>query len=256
MIQRCLILLVALFISAMPAVAQSPLPADSAAMRGEALCAAYGPWQSVEMTGKLSADMLPVKVSVKVFMLRGSRLMISLSAPLVGEAGRIEITRDSITAVNRMKRLYVKESIEALRQMVPVTLSDVQDLLLGRVFKVGQGTLSPELFEEFEWLDNEGSTMILTEEEQMGVAYGFITDPDGLLAAASVVSGFSDARFDVDYAWAGEEKTMDFSLISGSSARRVRLQLGAPKWNASPFASFVAGDRYRQVSLAEFVKSF
>ncbi len=255
MSRRFFLLFAALFLMA-TAWGQESLPADSAAQRAEAISSAYGPWQSVEMTGKLSAEKLPVKVSVKLFMLRGSRLMISLSAPFVGEAGRIEITRDSITAVNRMKRVYVKESLAALQQIVPVTLSDVQDIFLGRVFKAGVGTLSPELVEEFEWLDNDGSTMILSALEVVGVAYGFIAAPDGQLSAASVVSEAADTRFDVDYQWNGEEKTIDFSLLAGGSARGVKLQLGKPSWNASPFASFTPGERYRQVSLVDFAKSF
>lgn len=256
MIPRRLLLIALAIVSAVSASAQTPLAADSAALRAEAIYGAYEPWQSVEMTGKLAAEKLPVKVSVKLFMLRGSRLMISLSAPLVGEAARIEITRDSITAVNRMKRIYVKESLAAVQQLVPVTLSDVQDIFLGRVFKAGVGTLSGDTVEEFEWLDNEGDTMILAAEEAAGVAYGFIAGPDGLLYAASVVSDFAESRFDVDYQWNGEEKTIDFSLLPGSSPRSVRLQLGKPRWNASPFASFSPNDRYRQVGLADFVKSF
>lgn len=256
MITHRLLMLLSALVYVTLASAQTPLPADSALMRAETISAAYAPWQSVEMTGKLSSEKLPVKVSVKIFMLRGSRLMISFSAPFVGEAGRIEITHDSITAVNRMKRVFVRESIAALQHMMPVTLSDVQDILLGRVFKAGVGTLSRDIAGEFEWFDEEGDTMILTAEEAADIAYGFLAAPDGLLCAASAIRNGSDSRFDVDYQWFGEEKTIDFLLGLGRLPETIRLQLGKPKWNASPFASFSSGDSYRQVSLADFAKSF
>ena len=255
MILRRLIICLAALISATLVLARTPLQTDSVAMRAEAIYGAYNQWQSVEMTGRLSSQRLPVKLSVKLFMLRGSRLMLSLSAPFVGEAARIEITRDSITAVNHLKHVYVKESLASLQQMVPVTLSDVQDIFLGRVFKAGIGTLSPEIIEEFEWIDNEGDTLIIAEENE-AVGYGFLAGADGLLYAASVVSESSDSRFDVDYDWSGEQKTIDFSLSIRGSTNIVSLQLSKPKWNASPFASFTPGDRYRCIALVDFAKSF
>lgn len=107
------------------------------------------PWNSVSISGKLKMAGLPVSPSMKIYMKRDSALFISLRAPFMGEVGRAEILGDTIMVVNKMKKTYVKESIEKALDHYPGGLADLQDLILGRIVIPGKGLLesghSPQL---------------------------------------------------------------------------------------------------------------
>lgn len=86
----------------------------------------------------------------------------------MGEVGRAEIYADSLLVVNKMKKTYVAEPLTGFMANYPISLSDVQNLLLGRPVVVGEGLLSsgsPESIELFYENDGQLSMIPALENE-------------------------------------------------------------------------------------------
>ena len=54
--------------------------------------------------------------------------------PLKGEVARLEADKDSVLVVNKLNNTYVRESLEQASKLADITLSDLQDVFIGRVF--------------------------------------------------------------------------------------------------------------------------
>ena len=136
-------------------------------------------WEKLSLSGKFKMEGLPLSPSVKIFMERDSSIIISLRAPFVGEAGRLEVTPDSVLAVNKMKKTYCKESLEGFMAYYPGTLSDLQEILLGRVVLPGFGTLMETDYDNVEIYTDDYSEFSLIPSENAlleGVSYGYLID--------------------------------------------------------------------------------
>ncbi|MDE6682248.1 MAG: DUF4292 domain-containing protein, partial [Muribaculaceae bacterium] len=120
------------------------LPAESlrAKSQVEDALRLYTDWNTAQISGKLQLSSLPVKPSLKIYMKRGKELTISASAIFVGEVFRVELTQDSLFIVNKLKKVYCKESGEKLQEIYPSLCEELQSVLLGRMIVPGNGTLS------------------------------------------------------------------------------------------------------------------
>lgn len=229
------------------------------------LAASYEPWQSVELSGKLRMAGLPLSPSVRIFMQRGSRIDVSVSAPFVGEAARVSLTRDSVQIVNRLKRVYCVEEIGHITSELPMAIGDVQDLLLGRVFDFSAGTLREDIIGNFSVFGRQ------TEAEPAGVyyivpspvwqmpsiEYGFVMN---LIGADHSMKQFMvrkepQAELTVDYSYgSGAERTLSLQLEISGRSLAAALDLGAPKWNAVPFRCTPLDSSFRRVSISEAIR--
>lgn len=102
----------------------------------------YPSWETCRLNGKLRAPGLPVSPTLQVYMEREKSIVISARAPLVGEVMRIELDKDSLLAINRLKKTYCMESAENLHEIYPTVCGELQSLLLGRIIVPGAGELS------------------------------------------------------------------------------------------------------------------
>ena len=131
-------------------------------------------WETVNIQGKLKMKGLPLSPGLKIFMTKDSLIDISVRAPFVGEAVRIEITSDSVTAVNKMNKTYIKESIGEYTRFYPGALSNIQDLLLGQFFIPGVDMDEVALEEVVEVFDEGGQHNVVPKPvaELEGLKYG------------------------------------------------------------------------------------
>lgn len=244
-----------------PAGAQTPLEGkerDEALLR---ILSGYTPWSTVELNGKLQIPNMPmgIKPSVKIWMKRGERVMLSLRAPLMGEVGRAEIDEDSIMVVNKMKNTYCKEATGALLQGFPVSLNDLQSLLLARVFLLAKGELAVEDSPLVTLLKaNDGSLMVVPaqSEQPEGAEYGFLTRGDGKLLALLVNIFGNEMPLTViyDYTIAGGHELE--AALPGNGMGQASLSFEKPLWGAAPFAGFTPDKRCRRMTLRDFMRSF
>ncbi len=177
-------------------------------------------WSEMSLKGKLQSDLLPLTATVKVYMRRDSLLLMSFSAPFVGEVARLEIDTDSITAVNKMKRTVTRVPVRDLRAVLPGSLCELQDFLTGRVVIYGQGLLCTDLssgLDCYPVFDEStdpvsGETVVVeteapegwlimprTDWQPDGARYGYVLDTELRPASMVIELDDSDDYLQVDY---------------------------------------------------------
>lgn len=133
-------------------------------------------WTTASWQGKLRADMLPVSISVKVFLRNGSEMLVSLRAPLFGEVARVEIDTVQALVVNKMKRRYWKRNIQSVSKSFPYILECMQSAMIGRPFVAGKGELTPANAEGLSVYEIDGDCTLMTaggKGELENFSYGF-----------------------------------------------------------------------------------
>lgn len=254
-----LIAMLMLLAASVTAHAQQPLPqamTDSIVAEGTSL---YGLWSRAEMTGKVTVPGLFIRPSARIYMERDSLLSISIRAPFLGEVAVIEATPKSLLAVNKMGRTYCFENLTELLNGMPVTLGNIQDALLSRIFIAGQGTLSRHNASQIELYPDDGGGYIVIPSLQpstSGFTYGFTTDEDLSLSSILVETTDGNISATAQYIRSLQATAIEASFSSGRREFSLTLSLDAPKWGANPPAAAEVTSRYRKLGLWEFLKSF
>lgn len=162
--------------------------------------ATLGTWQSLQTGGniKLNAGS-NFSSSVQVRMVRDEAIYISLRPMLGIEAGKLVITADSLYAVDKIHKRYVAEKVSILTSGIPVTVTEVQDIFLGRPFIIGKGTLNETLKPLV--TTSESDPLTLTANESFkGYNYSFSFDKSSRITSLDIVpTGSSTAAYQVKY---------------------------------------------------------
>ena len=168
----------------------------------DAIVGGIGNWNALQTGGniKLTAGGKSFSSSVQVRMLRDQSVYISLR-PLLGiEVGKIIITADSVYAIDKVHKRYVAEKVSLLTSGIPVTVSTVQDIFLGRPFIIGQGTLCNNDQHAVTESSKDGKTIIEADEHYKGYGYNFAFDKSSRLVSLNIVpDGSTTAAYQVNY---------------------------------------------------------
>ena len=223
-----------------------------------ALADSYTPWQKMSLDGSLSVKNLPLDPSVKIYMERGSLLLISMRVPLLGEVGRIEIDTDSALIVNRRGKCYTRLATARLLNRIGVNLSDFQDLLLGRVFLAGSASLARDNVTLFSVSEGAGGNLVVSPKMQRDDAeYGFTIYPDGKMFMAVAFTTDETYLLQNEYAYPGKNRTdIDISITAGKKQYRGTLSYGAPDTSPSPLKHAEVNPSWRRVSLSQLFSAF
>ena len=167
----------------------------------DAVIATLGDWQTMQTGGniKLNAGS-SFSSSIQMRMVRDQAIFISLRPILGIEVGRLLITADSLYAVDKVHKRYIAEKVSILTSGIPLTVSDVQDIFLGRPFIIGKGTMN-ESVKAGTTVTREGNMVLLTPGEQYkGYGYTFTFDKNNRITSLDIVpvSG-ATAVFQVKY---------------------------------------------------------
>lgn len=108
-----------------------------------ALTGPYKDWQTLEVPVKVNiSSPMKFSCSARMQMIRGRWLGISVRM-LGFEVAYLTADNDSLHAYVKVQKRYVSESISRLFASSGYNLSNVQDLLLGRLFIPGGSTATP-----------------------------------------------------------------------------------------------------------------
>ncbi len=168
----------------------------------DAVVATLGDWQTLQTGGNITLNAgSSFSSSIQVRMVRDQAIYISLR-PLLGiEVGKLLITADSVYAVDKVHKRYVAEKVALLTAGIPVTVSDVQDIFLGRPFIIGQGTLSEGLKQQVTTSSEGNRTVVTANEQYKGYGYAFTLDKTGRIVSLDITpAGGSTADYQVKYA--------------------------------------------------------
>lgn len=221
----------------------------------------YAPWTVVNLEGKMKMKGLPLSPTVKIFMKRGQLVNMSLRAPFIGEVGRLDLTPDGITIINKMNKTYVEEEFKKSGLMINEVLSinDLQDLLLGRFFIPGHDVMKEDLDElvEIFYEDDQFNVIPKKKAEIPGVRYGFAVDESfnpTLLVVMPLESSSKDLEVSAEYIRKLSGYDLTFAYAEGSRGYEMTLELKNPVWNGDAPKAIDLG-KYRKVSFQEFMRS-
>lgn len=220
----------------------------------DSIAGSYFPWTEVSMSGKLSSPMLPLTASVKVYMVKDSLTLISISAPLIGEAARIEVDRERVLAVNKMSNKFATVRTEDIETVCPGGLAALQNLLLGRISLLGAGQLTAGDAENVKLYPlNETDLVLLPDQdlEDAPFVYFFNIDRSNLrLEKFTVLDQTGTNGLDWIYTWKNaEEKTIDLRAMLGNKGLEASLKLGRPDFSPKPMDRLKLTSKYKESDL-------
>lgn len=118
------------------------------------------------------------------------RLQISVQ-PIFGiEMFRLEVSRDSVKALDRMNKRYFAESITELKEQkqFDFTFENLQALLTNRLFLPGQATVDATDRNRFDWERTDIGYRLRTTDAG-GMQYRFTTDREARLCSTEIDDG-------------------------------------------------------------------
>lgn len=218
----------------------------------------YKDWSSARISGKLHLESLPVSPSLKIYMKKGSALSISASAVLVGEVFRLDLTKDSLLIVNKLKKTYCRESADRLKDIYPTACEEIQSILLGRMIVPGSGELSPANIAKttIEMENDIRKVSPSMGEFPISIAFYYLLDNVGRVSRLVIEGENGKNLTSLNYDWKGNGG-VEISTIFKKRGKNidVELDLDSPKWGGAPLEPCRIGKGYRRVSLQDFFKS-
>lgn len=218
----------------------------------------YTDWNTAQISGKIRVSSLPVSPSLKVYMKRGKELTISASAIFVGEVFRLELTEDSLFIVNKLKKVYCKESGEKLKEIYPTLCEEIQAILLGRMIVPGGGLLSDSNLSKIEVEMGNDMRKVIPDlgEFPIEVSAFYLLDGDGRISDLIVEGERGKRFFSLDYDWKGNGSSeIEAVFKHRNKPMKVEISLDSPKWGANPLSPYKLGKDFRRVGIQEFFKS-
>lgn len=193
-------------------------------------------------------------------MEKDSVIRISLRVPLMGEVGRAEIEGDTILVVNKMKKTYVKDSLTGLLARYPMTIGDVQSLLLGRISLPGLGILTPgttELVDIYPIYDDQYYLLPCEGLELDGFSYAYLINPDWQMTGLTVIPNDKpDAHVNISYVFDDKEYDVIVTYYSPESIYGGGFILDYPTEGGSAIEPIKLSGKYTRLTFEQFMKSF
>lgn len=219
----------------------------------------YGEWQTVKMPVTLNLN------SPKSFNIGGTLTMerersVHISFRFFGmEVASLMVTQDSIFATYKLDRIYFAESIRDLMGGFPATVGNLQDLMLGRPFVLGDG--APTL-SRCRLSGNGASWTITPDFAPMGMSYDFTVDtPTGnvekltvnLPSRNPITAAYSDFSTSATGPLAGST-----AIATRTSAAKLEgeivLNPKKAEWNKDAGKSWSVPKGYTRVRAEEILK--
>lgn len=239
----------------MPVFSQTQLTGKAKKSVVDSLEQAVIEWEMVGLSGKVRNDRLPVRPTLKIYMVRGKELLLSLRAPFLGgELGRIEIEGDDVLIVNKHNRTYVRGSLSGLSQEYPGLLQDLQNLLLGQTVVFGYGVPSGKIADDIDLTVTDEGALLLRPARQVAIAdYGYVISDDYLPALLMVNVG-EDNGAEIAYSFSDSGRYMMEILYQDSrKSFSADIEFEAPDYSPRSIDKLKLDDKYREVTVKEFI---
>lgn len=182
-----------------PATSSVAAPANyAAALDSVATANNNAKWQRLQMPVSVNLR-APKNVSISgtAIMDRDRSLLISLKY-FGFEIGMLYLTSDTIMVVDKVHKSYLAEPTAQFLAGVPVTIGNVQNMLLGRMFVVGKDAISSADIRQAEIETIQGGVVVMPKNPSNRFNYGFTLNT-ALQLMGLVVQAGSNAPVTVAY---------------------------------------------------------
>lgn len=213
-------------------------------------------WTDVQLPVSIRLNQ-PASVSLNatVNMRRGEYIKFSIRM-LGFEVASAWVDTDSVHAIDKVGKRYVSESVSRVTTQLGLDISDIQDIMLGRLFKVsGEEVMASEF--TVEATDYDNMMLLRPTPKPEIIDYGF-------MVSGSEAPLLSYLLVDAGKLNAVAQYTDHDVTTAGTLARRVSLtcteprkvsadltwNLGSAKWNRGDVQKWQApGKGYSKISL-------
>ena len=240
---------------------------SSSASSDAAILANYSPsWDRLQLPVTLRLRQpKSISLSGTAIFDRGRSLTISLRFPIIGEVAVVQLTADSVIAIDKVGKNFVAEPLSGVLAGYPVTVADIQDLLLGRPFHLGSsGTISESIskFDLEPSSTGRSAWLMIPKSHPDAIEYGFSLD-DMFRLVAMVVKAGSREPVAVTYSYPVSTSsgifasTLSFSAVLGKTAIDFFFFFffGKAKWNSDvQLRELSVPKNYSRLSSASLMK--
>ncbi|WP_289760986.1 DUF4292 domain-containing protein [Duncaniella muris] len=219
----------------------------------------YGTWSDVKIPLTLRLKS-PKKISIGGTLTMQRDRSVHLSLRFLGmEVASLMVTQDSIFALYKLERLYFAESISDLLGGFPATVGNVQDLLLGRAFILGDTPLAPS---RCTLAGTPQNWTITPSGSPSGMSYAFtLSTPTGNLESLTVTPATRKpltAEY-TDFATGPVGPFAATTLLTaagGKTTLSAQLELNARRaeWNTGATKNWSTPKGYTRIKAADILK--
>ena len=232
-----------------------------------ALAENYSPWETfyVPFSMRISS---PVNLSVsgRASMVRDEYIFLSMR--MFGmEVATLYVDADSAFFADKYHKVLVAEPFAALSARTGLTLGDMQDILMGRAFYPGRGTLCsidmPDLL--FSPSDTEEDSLIRLTPRRIpaGALWYFTINQDPSLISITVEPDgydplsvtYSDLIFDTPSGSVASEVSIEASPGGYPISAFCRWDLKKARWNEPVSAPSLSFKGYKRANTAQLIES-
>lgn len=239
----------------------APVSSPAAVITG--LAQSYGEWTDVSMPVKVNLlEPKYMSVSGKAVMVRDKEIYISLRV-LGFEAGGIYIDSDSVFVYEKLHKIMLAEPMSRINRATGLTLGDIQDAILGRVFVSGEGTLDVSSVRRFRLTDVDGLIAMVPEKKQKNFAWLFnVTDSERPSLRSLTVDAAGRATLDCTYtqaiATAAGAVAPGITVDAVYGKRKVRAgldwSLSKAQWNTGAETRWKKPRGYTRLDFNKIIK--
>lgn len=230
-----------------------------------ALAETYTDWETFYAPFSFRATHpMSLSVSGRATMVRDS--YINLSLRMLGfEVATIYVDSDSAFVADKYHKLLVVESLDRITARTGLTVGDIQDILMGRAFYPGRGTLcSIEFPESMFSPSTDGDYTVLTPRRiPSGASWFFTIDEYPALRSITVepdgYSPFVAEYADICLSFPGalaSEVTVTGNVAGKEIEALCQWNLDKARWNEPVTEPSLGFKGYRRLSASEFIKAF
>ena len=221
-------------------------------------------WTSLKCGGsvKVTGAGKSLNSSMQMRMLRNNAVYISICPMLGIEVAKMVFDGDSLLLVDKLHKRYIKEKVNMLTSGLEITVNEFQDILLGRAFEVGKGSLTESIKEDFEVenLDN-GNVRLKPRGQFKEFTYAFVYDNDCNILSLEVIpaksgsTAFSVNYGDVQGSVAGKVAgAVDIATAIKGKSMSLSLNYKDMKWNDKISIDTATPKKYKRVEAGDIMK--
>ncbi|MBO5272346.1 MAG: DUF4292 domain-containing protein [Muribaculaceae bacterium] len=223
--------------------------------------ALYHSWNDVELPVDLELiSPNEFSVSGRATMVKDKSIYISIRV-FGFEAANIYINNDSIHATYKMGKIYIADDVRKLLKGYPVNVGDLQNILLGRAFILGDGTIKSA--NGISVLSKGATWEASPKCEIDGVNYYFTFNSvdDTLKLLTVLIQGANPVHCyynNIDNSAAGkvaEELTISANANKQQLKASIKWNLKKAKWNTGATPKWKAPKGYKRVNVEDLLNA-
>ncbi len=264
MILLCTVLLAGCRSSRNAVTPSTPVVNASVSDRYESLVDGYGDWNDVSVP--LDVDIVSPKgfsISGRAKMVRDKSVDISLR--MFGfEVGRLYATTDSIYGMVKVGKTYMAESLAEIFPGMPFTIGNLQDMLMGRVFIMGNNAALGDSFKKFDAEVTDFNWILIPKSHPDGIEYGFTMSLENVLRSLVIGVLKTGLVAQCDYGMVYVDNKMgslmsDFTVKADTRRSKIDASLSwrwnDARWNEGVSSIWSTPKGYKRVKASDLVKS-